>query len=73
MVARHPGWMPELAATSPVAIPAIAILLAAIAAYLLSIIDGQPWTIMGWTVPDRVWAIVLVVYLWVLGRILTKI
>jgi hypothetical protein len=46
--------VPEVAATSPVAIPGIAILLAAIAAYLPSIIDGQPWTIMGCTVPDRV-------------------
>jgi hypothetical protein len=56
-----------------VAIPGIAILLAGIAAYLLALIDRQPSSFMGLAVPDYVWAIVLVVYLWVLGRILTKI
>jgi alpha-beta hydrolase superfamily lysophospholipase len=73
LVARHPHWMRAVAAASPLAIPGIAILLAGIAFYLLALIDGQPSSFMGLAVPDYVWAIILVVYLWVLGRILTKI
>jgi pimeloyl-ACP methyl ester carboxylesterase len=74
LVARHPHWMRAVAAASPVAIPGIAILLAGIAAYLLVLIDGQPWSLMGSVTSGRIWAaIILVFYLWALGRILTKI
>lgn len=63
LVRKQPGWMRAMAAAAPLVVPAIAVLLAGMAAWLLANIDG--W--------DRIWAVILVMYLWVLGRILTKI